>query len=78
MPVVENKDLDKVDMGYYNNRPSKDLCWQFLQTFCGLTLTMLIVALGYFSFGSPDPHTCYFMPGFDAPATRKDDLLKLA
>ena len=75
---MTEEDKDSIDIGYYKNRPHKEICWRFLLSFCAVCLAMLIVALGYFSFGSPDPISCYYMPGLESPATQKDDLLKLA
>lgn len=60
------------------NRPDKDFCWAFLHYFCGLSIFFLVIGLGYFAFLNSDPSTCYYLPGLNTPATRKDDLLQMA
>ena len=53
-------------------------CQNVLAAFCAVMTIMLLTALGYFSFANPDPSTTWYLPGLDAPALNKDDLLSMA
>ena len=49
-----------------------------MTSMCCLAYGILIITLALFAFNSADPSTCFYMKGFDVPATKKSDLLDLA